>query len=395
MSRPVLLLLALVAALAVGAVWLTTRTDDAPLDASVAVADAMGSDTTGYRRAHTPRAFVFPDDHGPHPGFKTEWWYLTGNLATDTGRRFGYQWTLFRVALNPPDASAPSPMQPARLAADTAAWRTDQFYMGHFGLSDVANRRHHDGEQFERQAAGLAGAQADPFRVWLADWSIQQTGDASFPARLRAHTDDAALDLVVNPAKPHVLQGERGLSQKGPGAGNASYYYSYTRMQAEGTVVVGGDTLAVSGTSWMDREWSTSALGDDQVGWDWFSLQLDDGRDLMYYQLRQTDGTPSRFSEGLVVARDGSRTPIHRDDVTLEVLETWTAPDGSRSYPVRWRLRVPAHNLDLPIEAAFPNQEMNTSVRYWEGAVTIGGDTPGRGYVEMTGYGDSPASRAS
>jgi predicted secreted hydrolase len=295
-------------------------------------------------------------------------------------------------------------MQPAGVAADgeadgtpdeAAAWDTDQFYMGHVALSDAANQRHYDAEQFERGAAGLAGAQADPFRVWLADWSMEQTGDAPFPARLRAQDNGMALDLVVDPVKPRVLQGDRGLSQKGPGSGNASYYYSYTRMQAEGTVVVGGDTLAVSGTSWMDREWSTSALGDDQVGWDWFSLQLDDGRDLMYYQLRTTDGSPSRFSEGVVVAEDGSSTPIHRDDVTLEVLRRWTTPDGTRSYPVRWRLQVPGHDLDLPIEATFPNQEMNTSVRYWEGSVTIGGDTPGRGYVEMTGYGDSPAGRAS
>ena len=390
MSRPVVLLTALIAALALGAVWLTTRTDDTALNTSVAVADAMGSDTTGYRRAATPRAFVYPEDHGPHPGFKTEWWYLTGNLATDTGRRFGYQWTIFRVALTPPPDD---PTQPVRTA--DASWRTDQFYMGHFAVSDVANQQHYDAEHFERSAAGLAGAQADPFRVWLGDWSMAQVGDATFPARLQARGDAMALDITVNPVKPHVLQGEQGLSQKGPGAGNASYYYSYTRMDADGTVVVAGDTLAVSGSSWMDREWSTSALGEDQVGWDWFSLQLDDGRDLMYYQLRQTNGTPSRFSEGVVVADDGSSTPIHRDDVTLEVLKTWTTPDGSRSYPVRWRLQVPAHNLDLPIEATFPRQEMNTSVRYWEGAVTIEGNTPGRGYVEMTGYGDSPAGRAS
>ena len=390
MSRPAVFLTALIALLVLSAVWLTTRTDDTALDASVAVADAMGSDTTGYRRATTPRAFVFPEDHGPHPGFKTEWWYLTGNLATDTGRRFGYQWTVFRVALTPPPDDTTPPVRTA-----DASWRTDQFYMGHFAVSDVANQRHYDAEHFERGAAGLAGAQANPYRVWLGNWSMAQIDDTPFPARLRAQGDAMALDITVDPIKPHVLQGERGLSQKGPGAGNASFYYSYTRMHAEGTVVVDGDTLAVSGSSWMDREWSTSALGEDQVGWDWFSLQLDDGRDLMYYQLRQTDGTPSRFSEGVVVAEDGSSTPIHRDDVTLEVLETWTTPDGSRSYPVRWRLQVPAHGLDLPVEATFPNQEMNTSVRYWEGAVTIGGDTPGRGYVEMTGYGDSPAGRAS
>jgi predicted secreted hydrolase len=211
---------------------------------------------------------------------------------------------------------------------------------------------------------------------------------------LRAREATAAIDLTISPVKPLVLQGNRGLSQKGPGGGNASYYYSYTRLATEGTVVVDGDTLSVSGTSWLDREWSTSALGPDQVGWDWFALQLDDGRDLMYYQLRSRDGSPSRFSEGVLVGPDGTKTLLDRADVDLTVTDRWTVPDGSRTYPVAWRLRLPERDVDLRVRAAFPNQEMNVSVRYWEGAVVVTGSASGRGYVEMTGYGDTPASPA-
>jgi predicted secreted hydrolase len=156
-----------------------------------------------------------------------------------------------------------------------------------------------------------------------------------------------------------------------------------------------GDTLAVTGQSWMDREWSTSALGPDQEGWDWFSLQLDDGRDLMYYQLRRTDGTPSTFSEGVIVGPDGSTQSLERADVSVKVLDTWTTPDGTHTYPVEWTLQVPDENIDLHVTPLFPNQELDVSVRYWEGAVQVEGSTSGRGYVEMTGYGDSPGSPVS
>lgn len=420
--RPALVVVAVLAlGLAGAAFWLLLPDADEALTASVAVADAMRSDTTGYRRATEPPTLAFPADHGPHPGFKTEWWYLTGNLATADGRRVGYQYTLFRVALRPPPADdaralegrapegrAPEGRASVRPAAaappDTAAarpWTTDQFYMAHFAVSDMATATHRPFERFSRGAAGLAGAQADPLRVWLEDWTLAQVapaGASAFPLRLAASEDGYGVDLTLTPAKPPVYQGQNGLSQKGPEAGNASIYYSYTRLAAEGHVVVGGDTLAVTGTSWMDREWSTSALGDEQEGWDWFALQLDDGRDLMYYQLRRTDGTPSRFSEGVVVGPNGGAVArIGRDDVTTTVLERWTS-DAGTTYPVRWRLQVPAHNVDVTVTAAFPDQVMDVSVRYWEGAVTVEGTsqgTPvtGRGYLEMTGYGDTGARR--
>jgi predicted secreted hydrolase len=227
---------------------------------------------------------------------------------------------------------------------------------------------------------------------------MTSVGETTFPLRLRAQGADVGIDLTVRPEKPMVLQGNQGLSQKGPGVGNASYYYSYTRLATEGTLVAGGDTLSVTGQSWLDREWSTSALGPNQVGWDWFSLQLDDGRDLMYYQLRNKDGSASRFSEGTLVAPDGATQKINRADVSLEVLDTWTTPDGTHTYPVEWTLRIPSKDLSLRIVPLFPQQELEVSVRYWEGAVRVrdgDGNLLGTGYVELTGYGDSPASPTS
>ena len=390
MSRPLTLglgLLTLAVALGLGAYWLTAGDGDTTLQASVSVADAMNSDTTGYRRATEIRDFTFPADYGPHPGFKNEWWYLTGNLNGPDGRPFGYELTIFRFALAPPsDTTAP------RSASD---WRTDQFYMAHFAVTDSAGQAFYADERFGRGGAGLAGAQTTPLRVWLEDWSIESVGADPFPLRLRAQQDGAAIDLTVRPEKPRVLQGDRGLSQKGPGVGNASYYYAYTRLATEGTVVSGTDTTQVSGQSWMDREWSTSALGPDQEGWDWFALQLDDGRDLMYYQLRNTDGSASSFSEGTIVGPDGSTTKIGQENVTLEVLDTWTSPDGTHTYPVEWRLQVPPADVDVRVTALMQNQEMDVSVRYWEGAVRVTGSDTGRGYVELTGYGDSAASPAS
>ena len=392
MSRPRTLLVGLavlVAALGLGAYWLTAGDEASSLQASVSVADAMSSDTTGYRRAATVRDFTFPEDHGPHPDFKNEWWYVTGNLSGPDGQPFGYELTIFRFALQPPQDD----VQLASMGG--SGWRTDQFYMAHFAVTDGAGETFHADERFGRGGAGLAGAQADPFRVWLEDWSIESTGEDPFPMRLRAQQDGAAIDLTVRPEKPRVLQGDRGLSQKGPGVGNASYYYAYTRLATQGTVVNGPDTTQVTGQSWMDREWSTSALGPNQEGWDWFALQLDDGRDLMYYQLRNTDGSASRFSEGTLVGPDGAKTTLQRDGVTLEVLDTWTTPDGTHTYPVEWRLRVPSADVNVRVTPLMKNQEMDVSVRYWEGAVRIEGSHSGRGYVELTGYGNSAASPAS
>ncbi|MEM1271894.1 MAG: lipocalin-like domain-containing protein [Bacteroidota bacterium] len=360
------------------------------VSASLAVAEAMGGDTTGYNRAIEVRDFVFPDDHGAHPGYKTEWWYYTGNVTSTEGRRYGYQFTLFRSALTPPTDTA-------GLGSTDSDWTTNQLFMGHFALTDIDGDAFYAYERFSRASAGLAGAQPEPFRVWLEDWSAEAAGPvddpAQLPMRVRAYDEGTGLDLTLTPAKPMTLQGERGLDPKGAGVGNASYYFSYTRLATEGTMTVEGETVEVSGLSWMDREWSTSALDEGQVGWDWFALQLDDGSDLMYYQLRESDGSPSRFTNGVVVDEAGQRTTLTLDDVTLTVTDTWTSPDGG-TYPAGWTLSAPTDNLDLVITPTVADQELDVSVRYWEGSVTITGThngqpVAGRGYVEMTGYGDA------
>ncbi len=342
-----------------------------------------GADTAGYARALEPRVFAFPGDHGPHPDFRTEWWYVTGNLDASDGRRFGFQFTIFRSALSP---------APPRLDSD---WATNQAFMGHFTLTDVQAGRFQAFERFARGAGGLAGAVGPegprPFRVWVEDWVLEgDPGSDGVPMSMQAAGGDVALQLRMDASKPMVLQGDRGLSQKGPEPGNASYYYAYTRLPAEGTVVVGRDTVAVSGLAWMDREWSTSALSEGQEGWDWFSIQLDDGWELMVYQLRQADGTPHPLSDGVLIDPSGEK---------VEATGRWRSPVDGASYPSGWRIRVPDREVDLTVDPVLEDQELNLAFRYWEGAVDVrgtgvgGADVRGRGYVELTGYaGEVPGS---
>ncbi|WP_375768320.1 carotenoid 1,2-hydratase [Archangium gephyra] len=373
--------------LAAGAAYVTRDTSP-PLENAPAlkVSEALGGGAgaaKGYTRALEPREFHFPEDHGPHPGFQTEWWYWTGNLSTADGRDFGYQFTLFRSALAPGDTERAS------------AWGTRHLFMGHLAISDLRGGRFHATERFSREALGLAGARTEPFRVWLEDWSAEATGDGALPLRLTARGEDVALSLVLEAGKPPVLQGDRGLSQKGAEKGNASYYYSLTRMPTRGQVTVDGRAYEVTGQSWMDREWSTSALGPELVGWDWFSLQLSDGGELMYYQLRRHDGTADTFSAGTLIPAQGEPVHLSREDVRLEVADTWKSPHSGVEYPARWRLAVPSQGLALDITPALADQELPVTVRYWEGSVRLSGThagqpVQGRGYVELTGYGDTP-----
>ncbi|MEE4375992.1 MAG: lipocalin-like domain-containing protein [Candidatus Competibacteraceae bacterium] len=379
-------LIGLLAYILLGLSLCSLRPDSPPEAAVIPVSATLGGDDTeGYQRAYAPRLFEFPADHGPHPDFRTEWWYATGNLADTMGRRFGYQLTLFRVALSP------------NLPSVDSDWGTRQVYMGHFALTDVAGNQHYGFERFSRAAVGLAGAQAHPFQVWLEDWSFAGAGDTGtlYPLRIQAQEQGIALDITLKPVKPVVFQGDRGLSQKSAEPGNASYYYSYTRLESHGTVQVNGRNYTVSGASWLDREWSTSALGSDQSGWDWFALQLDDGRDLMFYRLRGQDGAMDRHSSGILVDVGGATRKIDAADVKLESQAIWISPETGDRYPSRWRLQVPTEKLDLTISPFIEDQEMRLSVRYWEGAVAVIGtaaDKPitGQGYVEMTRYETAP-----
>jgi predicted secreted hydrolase len=381
MSRRSILGFCLVVALALATYLL--RPGSEPPSTATSVASAMGGGSQeGYRRAYEPRPFVFPADHGPHPEYRVEWWYVTGNLADAGNRHFGYQLTLFRIAM--------SPERPI----EDSAWRTNQIYMAHFAVTDVANERHYNFERFSRAAVGLAGAQTGPVKVWLENWSLTGGSNGLFPLRVEARNDDIAIDLALETTKPVVLQGEAGLSRKSAEPGNASYYYSYTRLATRGTVRINGTDFDVTGTSWLDREWSTSALGPEQTGWDWFALQLDDGRDLMFYRLRSKDGGVDPHSSGVLVATDGAVKRLSRDDVVLETQGTWQSPETGDQYPAAWSLRVPSEVLALRVIPRVLDQEMDFTVRYWEGAVTVQGEAgekpiTGKGYLEMTRYNTS------
>lgn len=346
----------------------------------ISVTEALrSSNAAGFAKATSPREFSFPQDHGPHQEYATEWWYYTGNLSSSAGRQFGFQLTFFRIGLTP---------KPVQRASD---WGAANIYMAHFALSDIDGRQFFAFDRFSRDAAGLAGAQADPFRVWLEGWRAEGPAGAALPMRLQAAQGDAAIDLTLDAGKPPVLQGDRGLSQKSAEPGNASYYYSLTRMPTSGSVRVAGETFAVTGQSWMDREWSTSLLADGVAGWDWFALQLADGRDLMYFQLRDRAGGADAYSSGALIDAAGASIALHRDDTQLEPIGSWQSPHTGARYPAGWRLRVPSQGLDLTITPALADQELVLATIYWEGAVTISGTAggqpaAGRGYVELTGY---------
>jgi len=377
--------------LAASPLWVACSDAPEQVGASLAVAEAMAGDTAGYARATAPRPFTWPADHGPHPDFRIEWWYATGNLrATNgSGRRFGYQFTIFRTAL------APDTGQTRR----ASAWATRQLYMAHVTLSDLDAGRFYHRESFQRGAVGLAGAQADPLRVWLGPNELRggstPADDGVPPLAIRAVADGGArYDLRLRSTRPPVLQGDRGLSAKGPEPGNASFYYSLTRLATSGVVTVGGEAIPVEGLSWLDREWSTSALGAGVVGWDWFALHLDDGRDLMLYRLRRTDGSADRFSRGTLVDADGTARAFGIGDFSLEPEGTWDSPRGG-TYPARWRVRIPSEQIELRVTPTMADQELDATIRYWEGAVDVAGTQTGRGYLEMTGYDEQGGARTA
>jgi predicted secreted hydrolase len=336
------------------------------------------ADTAGFRRAYQPVPLSFPADHGPHGDFRDEWWYLTGNLDGPEARRFGFQITFFRHGLAARPVDRPS------------RWAGRDVYMAHFTLTDAANRRFRAFERRARGALGLAGAELRPFRVWLEDWRLEALRGDDWPWRLQVREDGYALDLTLAPIKPMVLQGRDGLSQKSREPGNASYYYSGSRIRAEGRLEFGGQSFPVAGLAWLDREWSTSALAGDQQGWDWFALQLDEGAELMFYRLRRKNGGIDPLSSGAWIDAGGRKTALAPDDVELVRLDEWQAPDGAR-YPARWRLAVRPLGKSFLVRPAVPDQELRVSVRYWEGAVDVlDADRPerrlGRGYMELTGY---------
>ena len=332
-------------------------------------------DAAGFAKADRPIDFTFPRDHGPHPQFRSEWWYLTAVLANAEGREFGVQFTVFRRGIAPvADAGAPDGAQ---------AWRSGQVYLGHVAVSDVAARRHMEEERLARGHPALAGARAAPFAVHLEGWRLATKDDAVgfWPLRLEAETTEFSVDLTLRGGKPIVRQGDGGLSRKGPN--NASYYYSIPRIDAEGQVRVGDATHRVAGGAWLDREWSTSVLAAEYAGWDWFALRLDDGRDMMFYRMRRRDGQPSAYDSGVLIDAAGNAHILQAREFSLAPQEHW------REWPVAWRLRLPGESSPWSVRAAFADQVMETSIRYWEGVAHVydsAGARLGAGYMELTGY---------
>ena len=345
---------------------------------------AANPDAQGYTEALEPRVFEFPRDHGAHPGFRQEWWYLTGNLDATDGQRFGFEVTFFRVALVPPPAEPVAP-------ATGSAWRARQIYVAHFAVTDVARRRFRSQQKFSREALGLAGAQAAPLRVWLDDWSLElPPGGGPGPWKLHAAQPGYVIDLALEPLEAPVLNGAAGLSRKSEQPGDATYYYSIPRLQVRGRLLREGQPLELQGVAWLDREWGSGGLGPREVGWDWFALQLNDGSALMFYALRDKGGGRDTHSAGTFIAGDGSTRVLSNADVSIAVTDSWRNSKGER-YPGGWHLRVPSMVLDLTVRPVLADQELRTAPPYWEGAVDVTGERAGRslggrGYVELVGY---------
>jgi len=340
---------------------------------------------SAWRLADRLRAWEFPRDHGAHSDFEVEWWYFSGNLAGPSGRRFGYQMTIFRkgVRSEPQDRANP--------------WSVRDVYLGHFALTDVEGGRFMAEDVLSRSGPGLAGAAADGLNAWILGWSARMTAGT---IHLEARKGGRRLKLALRPCKPVVLHGESGLSRKGPGPGEASYYVSLPNLETQGEIVIdpAGPALAVSGTSWFDHEFGSHFWGADKAGWDWMCLHLADGRELMLSLIRRGDGSTEPASSGTLIDVSGKARPLALREFSVEVLGHWSSPRSGGVYPARWRVAVPGQGIGLVVAPLLADQELVAAgvpdLVYWEGAVEAKGRAGGRevtarGYVEMTGYAGS------
>ena len=338
-----------------------------------------------WLQAVEPRNWNFPRDHGAHPAYRTEWWYFTGNLSDESARQFGYQLTFFRFGVRGEIESGGNP------------WQVRDLYMAHFTVTEVEGNNFSVAERISRAGPGLAGARTDRMEVWIFNWSAVMRDSV---IELEARDGALELNLTLKPVKPLVFHGENGLSKKGAGEGQASYYTSFTSLETRGFIRIGENGLnrEVKGTSWFDHEFGSNQLAENQEGWDWFSLHLSDGRDLMLYFLRKAGGIIEPASSGTLVETDGTARHLPLEAVSLEVLDRWESPATGGNYPGRWKIRIPECNIELVIAPLVRNQELITSqstgVIYWEGAVGGSGTSndqkvTAEGYVELTGYAGS------
>jgi predicted secreted hydrolase len=331
-----------------------------------------------YRQAIPGRSFVFPRDHAAHKEFKTEWWYYTGHLFGSNGERFGYQLTFFRSGLRD-------------LIEKGSPAGVENLILAHFALSDEVQKKFVYFERIRREGK-MAGADDARYHVWIDGWQAGLNGRVH---HLSARQGPFGIDLQLNSSLPPVVHGQNGVSQKSSGLGKASHYYSLTRMETTGELRVRGEPVKVRGLSWMDHEFGSNQLADDQMGWDWFSIQLRQGTDLMLFQIRKKDGSIEPESSGTLVSGDGSVEHLRLADFDLQSTGKWKSGKSGAVYPMGWRLSVPRAGLELELKPSFPEQELDTRkstrVVYWEGSVQVRGNQRGKrvegfGYVEMTGY---------
>lgn len=338
--------------------------------------------------AESSYGYRFPRDHGSHPSFKIEWWYYTGIVKSADGREFGFQWTAFRNGLVP-ESNKQKPSDD---------FDSHQIYFAHAALSDVQNQEFYFAERRSRGFFNEAYASTEKLDVHIQDWFVRENdGTHQFKAR----DDNFALSLKAVPKKNLVFHGNKGVTQKGPDVCQDSHYLSYTRMAVSGKIFVRGESLAVAGEAWMDHEFSSSQLSKIAVGWDWFSLQLNNGEEIMLYFLRDAQGNILEHSSGSFVATNGDVIHLKKDDVVFSVLEGQKSLATKTLYPSRWQIKVAKLSLDITIKAAFSHQELvtkkSTGVSYYEGVIHFMGirnnkQVEGHGYVELTGYGEALSS---
>ncbi len=341
-------------------------------------------DHSPFEVARPGYEFEFPRDHGSHEIFQTEWWYVTGHLVGSHGERFGYELTFFRRGLNHADARA-----------NPSAWAIRQLYLAHFALTQEDKQSFYFADKISRAGMGKAGAKEKQLHVWIDRWFLKAEEGDHRRFRLFAREKGMEVDLTVEPVKPPVIQGTNGVSQKGPQSHHTSHYYSLTRLQTSGSIRVKEEVIPVTGISWFDHEFGSGDLADHLVGWDWFSLQLENNHEIMMYGLRRQDGSFDPASSGTLVLEDGSAQHLTLSDVHILIKGHWTSPTSGARYPSQWSFSIPSKGIALELSPTVSGQELittnSTGVTYWEGAVSVEGQwgtgkVRGQGYVELTGY---------
>ncbi|HLJ14853.1 MAG TPA: lipocalin-like domain-containing protein [Bryobacteraceae bacterium] len=331
----------------------------------------MGATGNPYKLALPGYRYEFPRDDFNHPEFQTEWWYYTGNLHTANGRRFGFELTFFRHGLEDTERTS------------AGVWDVHDVWIAHFAISDIDGNRFFHTERLNRAGPGIAGADLNQSRVWNGNWQVLWQQNSQ---RLQAIAEKFSIRLSLRSNKPPVIHGINGVSQKSAGPGHASHYISFTRLLTHGTLVLEEKQFTVDGLAWMDHEFFTHQLESKQIGWDWFSLQFEDGSELMLFRLRRKDGSPDPYSSGTYIDQQGQSRHLTHADFSLVPGKIWTSSSSGAQYPIQWTIRVPSLGIDVNVQTRLPQQELTGQTAYWEGAIEISGTRKGAGYLEMTGY---------